>query len=376
MSLVAAPDVAFGPHPFRPGPADPQICGACEYLEDADHHSQPALSGNGASAPSESTGATVSKVARPAPETRNMADLLARPPVAPPRLLEPSLIVEGGLTVVAAPTKVGKTNFWLHVAWALSEGEALFGRFDAPRPVPVLMLQLELSEATTFERLAALRQQLGWSEDAQRRFFVRCERAMLLDRRGGADRVTRIIEDCPEMPQVVILDSYNAAVAGDPDKSAEARRALHALREIQERTGVTWAVTAEVRKAPAGGRLSFSLDDLKGSNELAYDADAVLVLRPTDQTRRRLAMHFLAMRHLQGEAPEGLVLVRKGLSFELTEGGGDELEEAVAEILKDHFKAGGEKTWRACAEVVRGARVKASNNTITTVRKRLIGASA
>src|SRR6266545_7818689 len=53
----------------------------------------------------------------PAPATvRSMAALLADPPQAPPRLLEPSLIVEQGLTVLAAPPKVGKTNFWLHVA--------------------------------------------------------------------------------------------------------------------------------------------------------------------------------------------------------------------------------------------------------------------
>src|SRR5207249_5124863 len=113
---------------------------------------------------------------------------------------------------------------------------------------------------------------------------------------------------------------YNAAVAGDPDKSAEARRALHALREVQDRTGVSWAVTAEIRKAQAGGRIRYTIDDLKGSNELAYDSDTVVMLRPTDTARRRLAIHFLAMRHLAGEAPEGLVLVREGLTFQLTEG--------------------------------------------------------
>jgi AAA domain len=306
-------------------------------------------------------------------KVRNMAELLADPPKAPPRLLEPSIIIEGGLTVLAAPTKLGKTNLWLHIAWALTEGKALFGRFEVPRAAPVLMLQLELSAATMYERLDVLRGELGWSEEAQQRFYLRSERALLLDRRGGTERILKLIDECRQPPAVVILDSFNACVGGDPDKSAEARRALHALREVQEQTGVAWGITAEIRKAPAGGRVRYSIDDLKGSNELAYDADAVVMLRP-DESRRRLGLHFLAMRHLPGDPPEGLVLIRRGLTFELTEGPTDEDEESVAEVLREHFASGGERTWRECAAAVRKAGIHVRNQTLTDVRKRLISA--
>jgi AAA domain-containing protein len=84
--------------------------------------------------------------------SRGMKDILADPPERPFRPLEPALIIEGGLTVLAAPTKVGKINLWLHMAWALTEGASLWGRFEAARPIPVLMIQLELSEATMFGR--------------------------------------------------------------------------------------------------------------------------------------------------------------------------------------------------------------------------------
>lgn len=312
------------------------------------------------------------KAVSPNGHPRTMAELLANPPPVTPRLLEPSWVVQLGLDVLAAPTKTMKTNLQLHKAWALTSGTALFGRFEAPRPVCVLMIQLELSEATMYERLQILQGQLGWSEEAQARFFLRCERALLLDRRDGATRIIRLIEGCAQRPDVVILDSFNAAVAGDPDKSGEARKALHALREVQERTGVAWSVTAEIRKAPAGGRLRFSLDDLKGSNELAYDSDAVLVLRPLDESRRRLAMHFLAMRHATEEPPEGLVLVRRGLSFELTEGPGNEAEDAVLEVLRERYKQTGELTWRCSRDAVREAGLKVSNDTITYLRKRAL----
>ncbi len=312
------------------------------------------------------------KAGNPNGHLRTMAELLANPPVVTPRLLEPSWIVQLGLDVLAAPTKTMKTNLQLHKAWALTSGTPLFGRFAAPRPVAVLMLQLELSEATMYERLQVLREQLGWSEEAQRRFFLRCERALLLDRRGGADHSIKLIEECPERPEVVILDSFNAAVAGDPDKSGEARKALHALREVQERTGVAWSITSEIRKAPASGRLRYHIDDLKGSNELAYDSDAVLVLRPLDESRRRLAMHFLAMRHATEEPPEGIVLVRRGLSFELTEGPGDELEDSVLKVLRERYKQNGELTWRCSRDAVREAGLKVSNDTITYLRKRLL----
>jgi hypothetical protein len=38
---------------------------------------------------------------------------------------------------------------------------------------------------------------------------------------------------------------------------------------------------------PTTGRTRLGLDDLKGSKELAYDADAVALLRPLDAPRRR-----------------------------------------------------------------------------------------
>lgn len=299
---------------------------------------------------------------------RSMVDLLADPPPVTPRLLEPSLIVERGLTVLAAPTKVGKTNFWLHVAWALTEGRPLFGRFDVPHSMTVLMLQLELSEPTMYERGEFLRDELGWTLGGLNRFYVRCERAMLLDRRGGADRLVRLIEECPEPPKVVILDSYNAAVAGDPDKSSEARRTLHTLREVQDRTPVAFGITAEIRKAPSGASLRHSIDDLKGSNELAYDADAVLMLRPTDSSRRRLAMDFLAMRHLQGEAPEQLVLVRRGLTFELVEGGGSEEDAEIEGVLVPYFAAGGDRSWRGCIQAVKDAGLHVRDQKVGDVR--------
>jgi hypothetical protein len=306
-------------------------------------------------------------------EARSMTDLLADPPAVTPRLLEPALIVEKGITVLAAPTKVGKTTFWLHVAKALTEGSTLWGRFTAPRAVPVLMIQLELSEAILYERLRILRDELGWSDEAAARFFLRCERSIQLDRRDGPAKVAAMIEGCSERPAVVILDSYNAAVMGDPDKSGEARRALHGLREIQERTGIAWAVTAEIRKPPAGGHLRYSVDDLKGSNDVAYDADAVLMFRPTDAARRRLSVRFSAMRHAVDEPPEGLVLVRRGLTFELTEAAaGDDIEAGVEAVLRKHLDANGDRTWRGCARAVRDASIKTSNEVITTVRNRVL----
>jgi hypothetical protein len=293
--------------------------------------------------------------------------------MAPPRLLEPSLIVEQGLTVLAAPTKVGKTNLWLHVAWALTEGKPLFGVFEAPRAVPVLMIQLELGEATMYERLDWLRGHLEWSEAAQERFFLRSTRALLLDRRGGADQLVRLVQECPTKPEVVILDSYNAAVAGDPDKSAEARRALHALRQVQEETGITWAITAEMRKAPPGTKIRYGVDDLKGSNELAYDADALIALRPIDPARRRLRVNFLAMRHLVGEEPEGLLLVRKGLTFELsTDGPSTETEEQVAKVLREHFANGGDRSWRGSRAALAAAGLHVRNDTMTYLRNQLL----
>ncbi|GEM_PF-5268981 len=313
--------------------------------------------------------------------TRSGLELLGDPPPPPSAMLEPSLIVQGGETVLAAPTKVGKTNLWLHFAFALTEGTTLWRTFAAPSPVRVLLLELELSEAIMYRRLSALRDLLGWSDGGLERLTIRCARALTLNRQAGQKAILDIIAETPGgPPDLVILDSFNAAVRGDADKTSDAREALHSLHEIQDKTGITWGLTGEIRKAPAGAGIRYSIDDLKGSNELAYDADAVLILRPDRGNRRRLAVDFAAMRHDDSSCPEGLVLVRDGLSFELVENGEArerELREeairgAVREVLQEHLQRGGGRTWKECVAAVRAAGVSARNDLITEIRRELL----
>lgn len=250
--------------------------------------------------------------------TRTAQQLLSKPPPPTTVLLEPSFVVRDGITTVSAPSKVGKTQFWMHVAYAMTEGATIWGVFEAPAPVRVLLLELELSEAVVHQRLDVLRRELTWSSEALARLTIRCERAITLNRVAGQKYVTSIIEETPGgPPDVVILDSFNAAVRGDPDKTGDARDALHALHEIQEATGITWCLTNEMRKSPAGTFSRFTLDDIKGNNELVYDADTVVILRPTERTRRRLSVEFVGVRHDDSKVPEALTLVRRGLTFDV-----------------------------------------------------------
>lgn len=249
---------------------------------------------------------------------RTANDLLDNPPETPPALTDPPLIVRGGITVLAAPTKVGKTNLILHHAWALTEGRRLWW-FNAPQPARVLLIELELSEATMEQRLRILTDQLAWSREARERFTVWCGRSFTLDRKGGTDTLRRIIDQAPERPDLVWIDSYNAAIAGDPDKTGEARRGLAALRTVQDATDVAIGLTAELRKQPPGQKPRADIDDLKGSNDVAYDCDTLITMRPLDERRRELAIQFPALRHVAGEMPDNLKLLRRGLSFDLME---------------------------------------------------------
>lgn len=276
------------------------------------------------------------------------SDLIGREIDTPTHLLGP-LITPGGLSVLAGPTKIGKTNFWLHVAFALTEGASLFGVFTPPRPVSVLLVELELSEATLANRLRILSRDLDWKTGLDR-LTVRCERALLLDSGRGAERLLRLIRNAEPPPEVVILDSYNAAIAGDPDKSQEARKALHVLREIQAETGVAFGLTCEVRKFQAGQRSRYGLDDLKGSNEIAYDCDAVMILRPEDQKRSRLSLDLPALRHVEEDVPY-LTLVRQGLSFEAVTG--DREESELRDAIRSYLEHDDSPTTRKAQEHVR-----------------------
>lgn len=304
------------------------------------------------------------------------AKLLASPPAPTPHLLG-SFITSGGLYVVAGPTKIGKTNLQLHIAWALTEGVSLFGRFSVPRPTPTLLIELELTETTLRSRIEELAKLLEWG-DGLERFTLRCERDLLVDAPDGAERLARIIEAADPRPEVVILDSYNAAFGGDPDRSHEARRALHALRVVQKRNGVAFGLTCEVRKQGVGQRSSYSLDDLKGSNEVAYDADAVALLRPLNADRRRISVHFAALRHSDEESPD-FVLERRGLTFECvaetpdrSDGDRDDSDDEVEEAIREHLDSGGSPGVRAVRGAVQSKGIRVQAVKIDKARRRVL----
>jgi AAA domain len=138
---------------------------------------------------------------------------------------------------------------WIHFAWALTEGGTLWRTFSAPCPVRVLLIRLELSEEMMHRRLQRLAEILDWTPEGQSRFTVRSERSVTLNRERGKKALIEAIGETPGgPPDVAILDSFNAAMRGEADKTADAREALHALHEVQEQKGITWGLTGELRK--------------------------------------------------------------------------------------------------------------------------------
>lgn len=305
---------------------------------------------------------------------RTGAEILSVPPDPIDALTDPPLIVKQGITVIASETKVGKTNLWFHAAWALTEGKTLFN-IRVPEPVPVLLIELELSESTVHKRLTALKEILGWSDEGLGRFNVWCNRALQLDKRGGQQRLAQIIQSTVPRPQFVIIDSFNAALGGDPDRTEDARRAQHVLHEIQEQFGVAFGLTWELRKPPPGTKPRYSLADLKGNNVIAYDCDAVVMLRPTDESRRTLEVKFPGLRHCE-DLPDDYVLDREGLSFKLRKtiapAGADSNEE-LDEALREHLQASGRMVWRDCRDFLRSRNMHIRNDRIGPAIKRVMG---
>lgn len=185
--------------------------------------------------------------------------------------------------------------------------------------------------------------------------------------------MTQIINTTVPRPEFVILDSYNAAISGDPDSTAESRRGLHVLHEIQEQTGVAFGITCEIRKAPPGQKLRYSIDDLKGNNVVAYDADAVVMMIPTDDSRKSLKLAFPGLRHCE-DLPENLILHRKGLTFELEVGTEAEADAAYTALM-EYREAGGPMAWRAVRDEFKRLGIRVGNDRIKPLIDKVLGAS-
>ncbi|MGA5646534.1 AAA family ATPase [Microbacterium sp. NPDC088796] len=260
----------------------------------------------------------------------SMSDLMGRR-FAPIQYVIPGIIPEG-LTILAAPPKVGKSWLVLDLAYQLATSGTALGAVPVDRARPVLYLALE----DTPRRLQARLRHLDVTEAPETLYFqTEVPPGEVLDQAAA------FMDEHRDQAPVVIVDTLGKvappANAGESDYQRDYRVGGGLKAVADSVSGGSVIVVHHTRKA-AGDDF---LDSVSGTQGLAGSADSILVLR-RDRNTDRGSLSVTSRDAVEGE----YAVNRDGVRWVLV---GGELTQAAVALAQDRMT---ENLGELSAEVV------------------------
>jgi RecA-family ATPase len=192
----------------------------------------------------------------------------------------PGLLPAGGITILTAPPKIGKTLLACQVAIAVREGKSFLG-FPAGPATPVLYLDRESRRDELETRFSLLQ------NDADDPFAIQfCQEVIHLSRVEDVDAVIDAVQSGGY--GLLILDTLNTHMTGvDENDAGSVSVPIDALRRIQQATGAAILVVAHAPKSENNGKIAAKT---RGSNAITAAASTLLVLSTSGRTAGKLAV--------------------------------------------------------------------------------------
>lgn len=243
-------------------------------------------------------------VESPSWEPEDIVDALSREVPAPAMLIE-GLLRHGAISAIVADAGVGKS--WLAdiIGFHLAAGLPLWGR-DVPAPLRVLVVQEEMSDADTLDRLRKIRRTLPVSDVELRRMVFRhvYQTGLVLT------DPSRLVEALQADPyDVVFIDTFSATRGGiDENSNNEVGGLLEKLkREICIKMRCHIIFIHHTRKL-SGGKDSFDPANMaRGAGAFKAVVDNMWVLEK-DQTNGWVKLHMAKARGFR--APDKPLLLK------------------------------------------------------------------
>lgn len=199
--------------------------------------------------------------------------------------LIPGVLVAGGIGVMAAEPKVGKT--WLSQALAVSVAteRPLLCQYRVETSGRVLQIITEGSYANLRARLSSLSKGHGVSiDDVLDRCDFLWRTGIQLDDQQSIDRLAAIAGDYA----LIIVDVLRDAWSGDENKSTDVGRLLHNLHALTDR-GPTVLVLHHLSK-PQDGASKRPGVRIRGSSALYGALDSGVYLEPLPESRVKVTL--------------------------------------------------------------------------------------
>lgn len=204
----------------------------------------------------------------------------ARAATVVPSLI-PGVLTAGGLAVMGAEPKVGKTWLAMAVAVAVTTGAAFLGQYPVERSGNVLLVGTEGGHASTRARLSALAKGHGVkTEEVLNRMSVIWRRGVQLDDKAFMDSLCAI----GDRYALVIIDVLRDAWGGEENSNTEQGRMLRQVQRLTE-TGPTVLLLHHMTKPQEGVSRRIG-QRLRGSTALYGALDSGIYLEPLPEARR------------------------------------------------------------------------------------------
>lgn len=215
-----------------------------------------------------------------------IADLPPEPSERPAWLIE-ELWADQAVGVIGGAPKCCKTYLALEIALAVASGEPCLGRFNVPRPGPVLLFAAEDSPCQVRARLAGLAHARGVDfQDLP--VFIILAAQLRLDLGQDKVRLAAAIEE--HRPRLLVLDPFVRLHRLDENSAMEVSALLADLRALQRRFGLAILLVHHTRKANAEA----SGQALRGSGDLHAWGDSNLYIRRSKNRLSLMAEHRAA----------------------------------------------------------------------------------
>jgi hypothetical protein len=249
------------------------------------------------------------------------------------RWLIEGLWTEEAVGIVSGQPKLGKTWLALDLALSVATGTPALGRYEVPRPGPVLIFAAEDPPKALRSRIEGLCHHRELRIDSVPVNLILASSLrldMLEDQSRLAETVARY------RPRLLVLDPFVRLHRIDENRALEVSGVLAYLRQLQREEHVSILVVHHARKA--GAESSQAGLSLRGSGDFYAWGDAYLYLR-----RRRTNLEMI-IEHRNAPRPDPVELslrvdgaphLEVVASTERIEESSDPLKERIVEILSN-----------------------------------------
>jgi hypothetical protein len=219
------------------------------------------------------------------------------------RWLVEGLLSSGGLLVLAATPKSGKTWVSLAVGVSVASGKTLIGHFHVARPGRVMLFPAEDDVRSVRERIESLCAGVGIAFEDLPIDVITADR-LQLDREDDRALLEQLLAE--RQPKLLVLDPLVRLHGGAESYVGHIAELFGYLRSLQRRFGTAILLTHHVAKNRSGGGRRGELQPgqaMRGSGDIhaAYDHGAML-------HRDEHGVMWLALEHRTAPSPEVLGL--------------------------------------------------------------------